>query len=275
MTQHLNIHNDIKDKLAYFYKAKRIPNILFHGRSGSGKRTILNEFIELIYESNKDKIKRFVMTVDCAYGKGIKFIREDLKFFAKTHIQCNEGDTFKSIILYNADNLTIDAQSALRRCIEIHNHTTRFFIIASNKYKILRPILSRFCEIYICRPLINNKYINLHNHSVQESIKLTTYNTKRIQWLKKELVKPIRSNKEVCDLTIKLYEKAYTGLDLLNIFELYHTMFDNLSKERIDELVLFFQKIRHDMKNERMFIFSILHLIHFEKQELNEIYDMT
>lgn len=267
----LDIHNDIKEKLAYFYKAKRIPNILFHGRSGSGKRTILNEFIEMIYESNKENIKKFVMVVDCAYGKGIKFIREDLKFFAKTHIHCNEGDTFKSVILHNADNLTIDAQSALRRCIEVHNHTTRFFIVVSNKYKILRPILSRFCEIYICRPMIDSKYINLHSYSVQKSIQLTKHTTKRMQWLKKELSKSIVNSDYLCDLTNKLYEKAYTGLDLLNIIELYPSIFEHLSKERLDELTLFFQKLRNDMKNERIFIFSILHFVYSEPQKLNEI----
>ena len=47
---------------------------------------------------------------------------------------------FKSIILLNADKLTIDAQSALRRCIEVFNHTTRFFIIVEDRYKLLKPI---------------------------------------------------------------------------------------------------------------------------------------
>ena len=67
------------------------------------------------------------MYVNCAHGKGIKFIREELKFFAKTNINLKEGEIFKSIVLLNADKLTIDAQSALRRCIELFNHTTRFF----------------------------------------------------------------------------------------------------------------------------------------------------
>ena len=41
----------------------------------------------------------------------------------------------------NADKLTIDAQSALRRLIELFSHTTRFFIIIEDKYKLLKPIL--------------------------------------------------------------------------------------------------------------------------------------
>ena len=32
------IHNDITDKLDTFIKLKRIPNIIFHGETGSGKK---------------------------------------------------------------------------------------------------------------------------------------------------------------------------------------------------------------------------------------------
>ena len=114
-----------------------LPNIIFHGASGSGKRTIVNDFIHLIYGENKHKIQDFVMYVNCAHGKGIKFIREELKFFAKTHINSNGGNNFKSIILLNADKLTMDAQSALRRCIELFSHNTRFFIVAEDKYNLI------------------------------------------------------------------------------------------------------------------------------------------
>ena len=50
----------------------------------------------------------------------------------------------KSIILYNAELLTIDAQSALRRCIELFSKSTRFFLVVQNKAKLLKPILSDF-----------------------------------------------------------------------------------------------------------------------------------
>ena len=38
----LETHNKIKTKLDYFIGMKRIPHIIFHGSSGSGKREILN-----------------------------------------------------------------------------------------------------------------------------------------------------------------------------------------------------------------------------------------
>ena len=113
-------------------------------------------------------MKSNIMLVNCAHGKGIKFIREELKFFAKSNIQTNKGILFKTIVLLNADCLTIDAQSALRRCIELFSTNTRFFIIVENKNKLLNPILSRFCEIYIPEHLDHTgKIVNLHKINIQ------------------------------------------------------------------------------------------------------------
>ena len=161
-------HHPIIEKLDYFYHTQKIPNIIIHGSSGTGKRTLVYDFINKIYNHDKHKIKMNVMTVNCAHGKGIKFIREDLKFFAKTNVQSNSGVLFKSIILLNADFLTIDAQSALRRCIELFSHNTRFFIIVENKNKLLNPILSRFCEIYVPELVENGSVVNLHRHGLDK-----------------------------------------------------------------------------------------------------------
>ena len=163
----LNIHETIKKKLNFFIENK-IPNILFHGPCGSERTSVYN-FVDKIY-TNKELKQNYVLFVNCAQGKG-RFIREDLKFF-KTHINFANGNLFKTIILSNADKLTIDAQSALRRCIEQFSHTTRFIIIVEDKYKLLKPILSRFK--YVALPLINNKTTNLHSYKIinDESNKL-------------------------------------------------------------------------------------------------------
>ena len=143
----IDLHKNIKDKLTYFIKENKIPHILFHGPSGSGKRTLVYSFVSDIYNNDKSLIKNYTMFADCAHGKGIKFIRDELKFFAKTNVNIKGTGHFKTIILTNADKLTTDAQSALRRCIELFSHNTRFFIIVENKYNLLKPILSRFCII--------------------------------------------------------------------------------------------------------------------------------
>ena len=107
----LSIHQNIHNKLDFFIKENKIPHIIFYGPSGSGKRTILNGFINDIYKNDKQKINQYVMHVNCAHSKGIRFIRDELKFFAKTNIHNKNNNLFKSIVLFNADQLTIDAQS--------------------------------------------------------------------------------------------------------------------------------------------------------------------
>jgi len=255
----LPIHNEIKEKLKYFHSMHKIPNIIFHGPYGSGKRVIVQEFIHLIYNNDKERIKSFVMTVNCAHGKGIKFIREELKFFAKTHINSNGGDIFKSIILLNADKLTMDAQSALRRCIELFNHTTRFFIIVEDKYKLLKPILSRFCEIYVYEPMYQDKLINLYKYNLSQTFKLKTIKIQRTEWLKKELFgNLIKTSLDAMTMSNKLYEKGYSGLDLCILLENHSSCFPISTQEKKYELLIEFHKVRKEIKNEKLLMFYII-----------------
>ena len=125
----LKIHEKIKEKLDVYIKNNKIPNIIFHGNSGAGKKEIVKQFINNIYNNDKELIKRNVMIINCSHGGGIKFIREELKFFAKSNINFKLKNIFKSIILLNADCLTTDAQSALRRCIELFSNTCGCLLI--------------------------------------------------------------------------------------------------------------------------------------------------
>jgi DNA polymerase III delta prime subunit len=267
----LQIHQSIKNKLNYFHEIHKIPNILFHGPSGSGKRTIVSEFIHNIYEHDREKIKSFVMYVNCSHGKGIKFIREELKFFAKTHINSNGGNIFKSIILLNADKLTMDAQSALRRCIELFSHNTRFFIIAEDKYNLMKPILSRFCEIYVPEPVINGDIINLYQYNLNEVFKMKDVKTQRQEWLKKELLKTIHkktSIENLMSISVKLYEKSYSALDIMNLLENSRFLENMLSSEKRYELLMCFNRVRKEFRNEKLLILFILNFV-FLSSELS------
>jgi len=260
----LNIHNNIKDKLQFFLSVSKIPNIIFHGPSGSGKRTIVNDFMQQIYPT-KQLIKKNVFSVNCAHGKGIKFIREELKFFAKCHIHSNKGNKFKSIILSNADKLTIDAQSALRRVIELFSHTTRFFIIVENKYSLLKPILSRFCEIYVPQPLIDKTVINLHNINVTKVYNDQTNIAKKKVWLKNKLLMISKThNLNVPDLTefsTLLYQNGYSGLDILMLLEDNLFLKMNMDVVKRYSLLIHFNKIKKEFRNEPLLILFILNFI--------------
>lgn len=249
-------HKETIDKLNYFINNKKIPHIVFHGPYGVGKRSILNYFMEKIYNHNYKFIKQYVMYVDCAHGKGIRFFRDQLKFFAKTNIQHKNNIMFKSIILFNADKLTMDAQSALRRCIEKYSNNTRFFIIAEDKNLLLNPILSRFCCIYISMPKINNDYMNFYN------ILFDNYNTTESD-KKTAKLKSILKGDNTCDSVVKcinmsktLYNKGYSCLNLM----------DYISKQPGNDLALmYFDKIRKQIRNEELLIFYVLYFVFMRK----------
>lgn len=267
----LNIHQNIKDKLDFFYSSHKIPNLLFHGTTGSGKRTIVNEFIHKIYDNDREKIKSFVMYVNCSHGKGIKFIRDELKFFAKTHINSNSGNTFKSIVLLNADKLTMDAQSALRRCIELFSHNTRFFIVAEDKYNLMKPILSRFCEIYVPEPVINGVIVNLYKYNLNNLFNMKDVKTARLEALKKELLKTVNKKitiDKLMGLCSKLYEKGYSGLDIIQLLENHKFLETSLSVEKRYELLIAFNRVRKEFRNEKLLILFILNFV-FLSSELS------
>jgi len=233
-------HSLIMEKLDYFYQTNKIPHIIFYGASGTGKRTIVHNFVNRIYDDNKARIKTNVMSVNCAHGKGIKFIREDLKFFAKTNIQ--SGVLFKTIILLNADSLTIDAQSALRRCIELFSGNTRFFIIVENKNKLLNPIVSRFCEIYVPEYVKDGAIVNLHTitpvfkEPLDAMIQPYIYGATHVRFI------------ELCDL---LYEAGHSALDIIKFFE-------KSDMENRISILICFEKIKSEFRCEKLLMLYIL-----------------
>jgi len=249
--------DNINSRLDEFISTRNIPNIIFHGHCMKTNTLIIDKFIHKLYPT-KDAIQNYVMHVNCGHCKGIKFIRDELKFFSKTHINNNGGLFFKSVVLLNADKLTIDAQSALRRCIEIFSHTTRFFVLVEDKYKLLKPILSRFCEIHI----------NIEPTTVAP---LDKFIESRITYLTKTLNKYITNGNSnetavnhisLIELSEKLYSKAYSGLDILKVLE--NETFLKISLEKRYELLFMLSKIKKEIRKETMYIYIILNMIFLE-----------
>lgn len=245
---------NIKNKLNYFLKTSNVPNIIFHGDGEI--HNIVYDFIQNIYDKNVDYINEYVMEANCAHGKGIKFIRDELKFFAKTHINFKSTNKFKIILLVNADKLTTDAQSALRRCIELHNHTTRFFLIVNNKNNLLKPILSRFCDIYIKNS----------DEQSEESFSNKTYLA-----VKRQLNKLKYNNYEdLIKLTNSIYESGGSGLDLIKYIENNK----KLDKEKKYKLLIHLNSCKQNFKYEPLFILYVLNLIIRFNDELENIVNM-
>lgn len=257
----LDIHSEIKKKLDKFAKTNSVPNILLYGSCGSGKRYLVNYLINIIYNNDKNIIKNYVKFENCAHGKGIKFIREDLKFFAKTNLNTNGSNIFKTIILLNADKLTIDAQSALRRCIEVFSNSTRFVMVVEDRYKLLKPILSRLCDIYVPLPIIDNKELNLHRVKINVCF-CDKYEKKKLSKLRTTLqnFEP-KTIKDVVEMSNILYDNGYSGFDVINNMEKY-------SNEDIGKYIklITFNKVKRELKNEKLLLLFILNFIYLRSE---------
>lgn len=115
-----------------------LPHLLFHGASGTGKTSTIMALAKEIYGNN---IRLMVMNLDASDDRGINSVREDIKGFAEKSNMFQKG--VRLIILDEADSMTFDAQSALRRIIEKYSTTIRFCLICNYENKIIPAIRSR------------------------------------------------------------------------------------------------------------------------------------
>jgi hypothetical protein len=251
----LPIHAHILEKLDRFIALNKIPHIIFHGPSGSGKLTLVKDFLHKIYKGDKTKLKSLVMTVNCSHGKGIQFIRDDLKFFARTNIQTKSGTEFKSIVLLNAHHLTVDAQSALRRCIELFSYNTRFFIVVENKNKLLNPILSRFCDIYV------PAYVeNLHQYHLST---VFPFKQNMDSILSEKLKNADYDTVKLMEIANDFYEMGVSCLDLM---EWTNAQKSRWSEEEYADIIMHFYTAKSQFRNEKLLMIYMLDFMFCRKK---------
>ncbi len=145
---------EIVERLESFVKTKNIPHCIFAGPPGTGKTTAALCLTHDLYGAG---YREHLMELNASDERGINVVRETVKTFARVR---SIGEIpFKIMILDEADNMTRDAQQALRRTMERFTETCRFILIANYSGKIIEPIQSR------CAPF-RFTYLSRENHNI-------------------------------------------------------------------------------------------------------------
>jgi replication factor C small subunit len=129
---------EIVERLKSFANSRNVPHCIFAGPPGTGKTTAALCLSRDLYGAT---YREHMMELNASDARGIDVVRETVKTFARMK---SIGEIpFKVMILDEADNMTSDAQQALRRTMERYTETCRFILCANYSGKIIEPIQSR------------------------------------------------------------------------------------------------------------------------------------
>ena len=126
-----------------------MPHLLFSGPPGTGKSTMA---LCIARQLMGESFRRLVLELNASDERGIGVVRERIKGFSQVIQTAPSGVQYGLVILDECDEMTRDAQTALRRIMETSSRTCRFILICNYQSGIIEPIQSR-CSIFRFRQL--------------------------------------------------------------------------------------------------------------------------
>jgi DNA polymerase III delta prime subunit len=147
-------------------QSSNLPHMLFYGPPGTGKTSTILALAKELY--GPELMKSRVLELNASDERGISIVRQKVKDFARQqlsvaptyNVMVEDKDSadkgkmvryrdkypcppFKIIVLDEADSMTQDAQSALRRTMETYSKMTRFCLVCNYVTRIIDPLASR------------------------------------------------------------------------------------------------------------------------------------
>lgn len=130
---------DTRQVLQEYLDAGDIPHLLFLGPAGSGKTTVARILMQAL-----DCVK---LVLNASSERGIDTVRLKIGNF----VQALTMSRLNVVFLDEADQMTSDAQTALRNLMESYADHARFILTGNYGHKIIGPIQSR-CQLLTLAP---------------------------------------------------------------------------------------------------------------------------
>ncbi|XP_055913459.1 replication factor C subunit 3 [Eupeodes corollae] len=172
----LDYHKEQAEHLRNLSQQGDFPHLMFYGPSGAGKKTRIMCLLRELYGSGVERLRNEtmtfttpsnrkveVMTVSSNYHMEVNpsdagiydrvVVIDLIKQVAQTHqIDPHGQRDFKVIVLSEVDELTKDAQHALRRTMEKYVATCRIILSVNSTSRVIPAIRSRCLGIRVSAP---------------------------------------------------------------------------------------------------------------------------
>lgn len=289
-------NQEILGQLIHISSYEDIPHIIISGPPGGGKKTLVNFFLEALYDpdvnilskrsyhisgsSTKKEIEimqsNYHIVIEPTNTNRDKYILQEIikqyAMFKSFVFKTNRK--FKTIVIYNIENLSNNSQAALRRTMELYARTCRFIMICNNLSKVFDPLRSRCRTFCVPLPSIHKIMDTVFHIALLENIKLTNqetsfikkschHNLKKAIWILDS--KRLKSDTtvtldEVFNKVVDLILSVQTSKNIIKTFEddirsnIYNILIINIKGSEILTILLdlLIQKIDNDEINAKI-----------------------